>query len=108
MKESDRTPRWWSVFDAAVTGLACGGGCAEVVDDATKIADLALGEGLTKLAELRGVVQRVEKKGSSHQDRVTMAQILVGDGGDGISIIVPPNETLQPGDKVVCSVTLAR
>jgi hypothetical protein len=108
MKESDRTPRWWGVYEAAVTGLACGGGCAEVVDDAVRIADLSLSEGTPKLAELRGTVQKVEKKGGSHLDRPTlMAQILVGDG-DTISVIVPPTETLQPGDKVVCSVTLVR
>ena len=108
MKEADRSPRWWGVFDAAVTGLACSGGCANVVEDATSIADLALGEGTPVLAELRGTVQKVERKGSSHLDRgVTTAQIAVGDG-DAISILVPTSETLQPGDKVVCSIILVR
>ena len=106
MREEERSPRWWSVFEAALTGLACAGGRASIVDDATEIADYAMGEGTPKLAELRGVVQTVAKGPNEMGDPSSMtrmtARVAVGD--DAITVPVPLNEKVQPGDRVVCSV----
>lgn len=103
MKESDRSPRWWSIYEAAVTGLACGGGCANVVEEATSIADLSLDEGTPKLMEMSGVVQKVERRRSHTNGDPLVALVALGE--DTLSFQVPPAQQLQPGDKVLCSVT---
>ncbi len=109
MKYEDRPPHWWATFNAALTGLACSGGTTSVVDDAMKMADYAFDEGKPKLAELQGVVQTVAKGPSEIGDPSSLTRMTarVSLGQDAFSVPVPPNEKVQPGDRVVCSVTVS-
>jgi len=101
MKYEDRTPHWWSVFNAALTGLACGGGCASVVDEVIEMTDYALGEGPPKLAELPGIVRSISKTKAGID-----AVVVVGE--TNLSVNVPSNQNLQPGDKVLCTIIVQR
>lgn len=102
-----RNPRWWGVYEKAVSGLAARG-ClpATVVEEATEIADLSLNVA-PRFVELHGVVQKVEKKSSDPQGPVTAQVSVLGQDGT-FSVRVPPGEHIQPGDKVVCSVHVVR
>jgi hypothetical protein len=108
MKEDARTPRWWSVFEAALGGLLCSAGRDSTippdafVDEARGIADRALDlNPAPPLAQVRGAVRSIEGDHINPR-RLNHVQVAIGDST--VSFKVPPDHGLSPGDVVVVTV----